>query len=120
MTNCFIQIDSCPRQEVQSIPVGQSIDSAEYTALARANDIKGQIAEDVEPTNEHGDKQGDKRVGVEEAVIKIQALIRGHLTRKALKDTQQFSSLGQSQFDQETLMSTRKYSRDLISVQINN
>lgn len=101
--------DSCSKQKVQSIPVGQSIDSAEYTALARANEIKSRIAEEVEPVNEHGDQQGEKRVGVEEAVIKIQALIRGHLTRKALKDTQQFNSLGQSHFDQETLMSSRKF-----------
>jgi hypothetical protein len=44
---------------------------------------------------------------VEEAVIKIQALVRGHLTRKALKDAHQASvpqnALGQSQFDEESL-----------------
>lgn len=51
---------------------------------------------------------------VEEAVIKIQALVRGHLTRKALKDAQQqaatplHNALGQSQFDEESLTKNRK------------
>lgn len=49
----------------------------------------------------------------EEAVIKIQALVRGHLTRKALKDAHHHSlptpnALGQSQFDEDSLRRNRK------------
>lgn len=49
----------------------------------------------------------------EKAAIKIQALVRGHLTRKALKDAHQHSAplptaLGQSQFDEQSLTQNRK------------
>lgn len=116
---------------MQSIPVGQSIDSAEYAAFKTAsssidrnrdnsaatsqnehstpgpNDSAGP---DDEKENELSKRTADENTPqVEEAVIKIQALVRGHLTRKALKDAQQQAAmippnaLGQSQFDAESL-----------------
>lgn len=97
--------------------MGQSIDSAEYTALAQqaAHRPKEQEKGEILTPGSDGSPAGGAQVSkipktdVEEAAIKIQALIRGHLTRKALKDgnNQQqnsFSSLGQSQFDQEALV----------------
>lgn len=58
--------------------------------------------------------ENNKQQDVEGAVIKIQALVRGHLTRKALKDAHQQSSapaqnaLGQCQFDADSLTRNRK------------
>lgn len=117
----------------QSIPVGQSIDSAEYNVLeanrnlkAKTNETKNKETssfvekEDVQaqkenrPDNVTGSTQDENnKQGVEEAVIKIQALVRGHLTRKALKDAQHHSlpapnALGQSQFDEDSLTRDRK------------
>lgn len=113
--------------------MGQSIDSAEYRALETNNnsgDSDGttgseqqQQQQQVEQNaaNENVDDDEENKQGVEEAVIKIQALVRGHLTRKALKDANQSSqqplqlngfgpthSLGQSQFDAESLTQNRK------------
>lgn len=91
----------------ESIPVGQSIDSAEYAVFKdqnrQANDISAQ----------NGLDSSNKKQDVEGAVIKIQALVRGHLTRKALKDAHQqsvppLSALGQSQFDEMSLTNQRK------------
>lgn len=117
----------------QSIPVGQSIDSAEYAALETnnknnsRNNNKDNSAEnkystdnkenkiDYEKNKEKtlGGQDEDNKQGVEEAVIKIQALVRGHLTRKALKDAHHHSlptpnAIGQSQFDEESLTRNRK------------
>lgn len=129
------------RETVQSIPVGQSIDSAEYAAFKTTSSSfedrtgqdnsaivapqGGQLTASAAGVND--DKENDENVKkqeieendlvnndenkpqVEEAVIKIQALVRGHLTRKALKDAQQQAAvvppnaLGQSQFDEESL-----------------
>lgn len=95
----------------ESIPVGQSIDSVEYEAFKEKNDTKEELNSNEEDANNKQD--------VEEAVIKIQALIRGHLTRKALKDANQAANgpnaLGQSQFDAESLMKNRKFNHSNIN-----
>lgn len=104
---------------VQSIPVGQSIDSADYEIFEQSkenNNNKQAHDEHNETriTNKRVDDDQQAKPQVEEAVIKIQALVRGHLTRKALKDAQQHSAtpppnaLGQSQFDEESLTRNRK------------
>lgn len=103
------------RSLVESIPVGQSIDSAEYRALEGnkqtvlslqgAADKENDDCRKAAASNEERRRKKD----VEEAVIKIQALVRGHLTRKALKDANQpVNGLGQGQFDEESLAKNRK------------
>ena len=88
----------------------------------RVKEDKGEDKEDKENeqrqqnvTNQDDSEPGaQNKPQVEEAVIKIQALVRGHLTRKALKDAQQqaatplHNALGQSQFDEESLTKNRK------------
>lgn len=91
------------RSLVESIPVGQSIDSAEYRALDGNKNVfclRG-------PADKE-DAQREKRRDIEEAATKIQALVRGHLTRKALKDASQGQPLGESQFDEASLANNRK------------
>lgn len=108
---------------MQAIPVGQSIDSAEYAAFQTAPSTADKTSEEqgLKPEDDKENSQPRASVAesnqlnekdkpkVEEAVIKIQALVRGHLTRKALKDAQQqaatvaHNALGQSQFDEESL-----------------
>lgn len=128
---------------MESIPVGQSIDSAEYASFEQNKENKrGGTSKKIEERQQQQQQQqqsntfnninndnnsvringavtqpsdGDQnKPEVEEAVIKIQALVRGHLTRKALKDAQQHNAtphpnaLGQSQFDEESLTRNRK------------
>lgn len=104
------------RSLVESIPVGQSIDSAEYRAL-EGNKNAPAAATDKENADCGKKREEEKKKDVEEAVIKIQALVRGHLTRKALKDANQPAvaaaatangGLGQSQFDEESFTKNRK------------
>lgn len=103
--------------------MGQSIDSAEYAALeADKNKENGEQREnnngqqDNKRRQQNGfsNKNEQNKPEVEEAVIKIQALVRGHLTRKALKDAHSHNvtrpnALGQSQFDEDSLTKNRKY-----------
>lgn len=106
---------------MQAIPVGQSIDSAEYAALTPTNreqSNESQLHNNQENNNQEqasnaNNDDHSKQPDVEGAAIKIQALVRGHLTRKALKDAHQhsappLSALGQSQFDEESLTKNRK------------
>lgn len=113
------QTNSRPEVAVaQSIPVGQSIDSAEYAELAgeegRPEAAKQDSCEQVEANDgDESVKEESPQQGVEKAAVKIQAYFRGHLTRKALKDAQsqslpQANALGQSQFDEESLIKNRK------------
>lgn len=102
----------------QSIAVGQSIDSDEYADLCppqsvqqRSDDNHIETATSSIAAPPATTAPGSNQPDVEEAVIKIQALVRGHLTRKALKDAHQQSNpnaLGQSQFDEESLIRNRK------------
>lgn len=106
--------------------MGQSIDSADYAAFEAERDRPAVVEEQPAPqppskvndenkptTNGQVESSSEsKQSDVEEAVIKIQALVRGHLTRKALKDAHQHSApnaLGQSQFDEDSLIGNRKY-----------
>lgn len=102
----------------ESIPVGQSIDSAEYAALESKKEARQvNVAEEAKVAGKRNgfgdslnrDVNDENKQDVEDAVIKIQALVRGHLTRKALKDAHQHNALGQSQFDEESLTKNRKY-----------
>lgn len=135
----FARPEQDHKPTVQQIPVGQSIDSADYAAFEASKQVakpKDRRTEGGAPPNE-GDtreshlndrvetvtsadeqstaKNNENAPQVEEAVIKIQAYVRGHLTRKALKDAQQHNAtplpnaLGQSQFDEESLLKNRKY-----------
>lgn len=99
--------------------MGQSIDSAEYRGLEGNKNVlclpqkQQQQQHDKSECQKENTPQPDKKVDdgkkdIEEAAIKIQALVRGHLTRKALKDANQPNSLGQSQFDEESLTKNRK------------
>lgn len=98
----------------EAIPVGQSIDSADYAQLEpekREPDEEDKRSEDR--VKEQLVSEPKEQAGIEEAAIKIQALVRGHLTRRALKDGHyhslpQANSLGQSQFDEESLIQNRK------------
>jgi len=113
--------------------VGQSIDSAEYAAfeannkqetkstqpnerpqrIERSNEENASVVENA-PNDDSATKDNENTPQVEEAVIKIQAYVRGHLTRKALKDAQHQNvapspnALGQSQFDEDSLTKSRK------------
>lgn len=108
--------DQSNRPVAQTIPVGQSIDSAEYRALAPTSSSSNNNVDSSSSQSKTQENIGDdqaKQQDVEGAVIKIQALVRGHLTRKALKDAHQHSApplgaLGQSQFDEESLTQNRK------------
>lgn len=175
------QTEQESRPTIESIPVGQSIDSAEYAAFESArsstksdtdagpdktnpssdqaadrlaktkatifeeeeeeddddhdhdNNLRAETAAEQQGDDKENEREPSKDAGVvhkaagggggqadqskpevEEAVIKIQALVRGHLTRKALKDAQQQAAtpapnaLGQSQFDVESLTKNRK------------
>jgi len=87
------------------IPVGQSIDSAEYATF--------ELADSGNPANGGAQLAGEPPLAasqqVEEAAVKIQAFVRGHLTRKALKEANQPNlALGQSQFEPESLTRGRK------------
>lgn len=108
----------------QAIPVGQSIDSAEYADLGSkhkeqnkaggdGDKFEEQNQEATRQVNKDGQQEEGQQAGIEEAAIKIQAFVRGHLTRKALKDGHYHSlpqpnALGQSQFDEESLIQNRK------------
>lgn len=120
---------------MQSIPVGQSLDAPDTpdstTKAPKAEpepELETELQEpELEPDleSEHeavpvvveppsslavnADNAGQQpqAQNVEEAVIKIQALVRGHLARKALKGADGLP-LGQRQFDDKSL-SNRKY-----------
>lgn len=93
-------------QQESSADVGSSIEADRVDGevmTSRGVELTSQVNEaepagqDKENTENHesqsvtiGQRQEDKnKPAVEEAAIKIQALFRGHLTRKALKDAQQ-------------------------------
>lgn len=115
----------------QSIPIGQSIDSTTTYHLdqqetnddAPAAPAAAATPADEEQNNKENNNNNNmsskQAEQVEEAVIKIQALVRGHLTRKALRDTRRNSpppthnALGQSQFDADSLTKNRKYCASL-------
>lgn len=83
---------------------GSDLILAQQAAEVGAQEAANAIESDTDDSN---------KPQVEEAVIKIQALVRGHLTRKALKDAQQqqavaHNALGQSQFDAANLIGNRK------------
>lgn len=103
--------------------MGQSLGSADYAGLEtkkkpekeNLNDTKTPVKNNQSSGDNSPTKNDENTPQVEEAVIKIQAYVRGHLTRKALKDAQQqnatvpTNALGQSQFDEDSLIKNRKY-----------
>lgn len=101
------------------IPVGQSIDSSEYRAFDGSAQQAGECSLNQENTapsisnNTLNENNTDHKQDIEEAAIKIQALFRGHLTRKALKDAQlqglsNPNAIGRCHFDEDSLTRNRK------------